>query len=125
MSWEFWLEFWGRGSVPADNPFASGENGDPYVWSYGHCNVQGLVFDRLTNTLYNHEHGPKGGDEINRIEAGKNYGWPAITHGINYSGAYVSPFQEAPGMEQPLIYWVPCIAPSGFVLYQGDAFPAW
>jgi len=113
------------GTAPADNPFASGENGNPYVWSYGHRNTQGLVFDSSTNTLYNHEHGPKGGDEINRIEAGKNYGWPAITHGINYSGAYVSPFQEAPGMEQPLKYWVPSIAPSGFALYQGDAFPAW
>ena len=113
------------GSAPADNPFADGKAGNPYVWSYGHRNTQGLVVDTTTNTVYNHEHGPQGGDEINRIEPGKNYGWPAITYGINYSGAYVSPFQSAPGMEQPLKYWVPSIAPSGFALYQADAFPAW
>jgi len=113
------------GSAPADNPFANGEDGNPYVWSYGHRNTQGLVVDRQNNAIYNHEHGPQGGDEINRIEAGKNYGWPAITYGINYSGAYVSPFQQAPGMEQPLKYWVPSIGPSGFALYQGDAFPDW
>jgi len=113
------------GSAPADNPFADGKAGNPYVWSYGHRNTQGLVVDTTTNTVYNHEHGPQGGDEINRIEPGKNYGWPAITYGINYSGAYVSPFQQAPGMEQPLKYWVPSIAPSGFALYEGDAFPAW
>lgn len=113
------------GSVPADNVFADGIAGNPYVWSYGHRNTQGLVVDTYSNTVYNHEHGPLGGDEINRVEAGKNYGWPAITYGINYSGAYVSPFQEAPGMTQPLKVWVPSIAPSGFALYQGDAFPAW
>lgn len=113
------------GSAPADNPFANGEAGNPFVWSYGHRNTQGLVVDKATNTIYNHEHGPQGGDEINLVEKAKNYGWPAITYGINYSGAYVSPFQEAPGMEQPLKYWVPSIAPSGFALYQGDAFPAW
>jgi len=113
------------GSVPADNLFANGEKGNPYVWSYGHRNTQGLVVDNQTNTVYNHEHGPQGGDEINRVQAGKNYGWPAITYGINYSGAYVSPFQQAPGMEQPIKVWVPSIAPSGFALYQGDAFPAW
>jgi len=113
------------GSAPADNPFADGKLGNPYVWSYGHRNTQGLIVDKRTNTIYNHEHGPQGGDEINLVEAGKNYGWPAITYGINYSGAYVSPFQQAPGMEQPLKYWVPSIAPSGFALYDGDAFPQW
>jgi glucose/arabinose dehydrogenase len=113
------------GSAPEDNPFANGEAGNPFVWSYGHRNTQGLIFDRATNTIYNHEHGPQGGDEINRVEKAKNYGWPAITYGINYSGAFVSPFQKAPSMEQPLKYWVPSIAPSGFALYQGDAFPEW
>jgi aldose sugar dehydrogenase len=113
------------GTAPSDNPFADGTAGDPYVWSYGHRNTQGLVVDSNTGIVYNHEHGPQGGDEINRIEKAKNYGWPAITYGINYSGAYVSPFQSAPGMEQPLKYWVPSIAPSGFALYQGDAFPDW
>ncbi|MFT5209244.1 MAG: glucose/arabinose dehydrogenase [Flavobacterium sp.] len=113
------------GSAPVDNPFANGEAGNPFVWSYGHRNTQGLVVEKSTNTIYNHEHGPQGGDEINLVEKAKNYGWPAITYGINYSGAYVSPFQKARGMEQPLKYWVPSIAPSGFALYQGDAFPAW
>jgi len=113
------------GSVPADNPFADGKQGNPYVWSYGHRNTQGLVWDRANNRIFNHEHGPQGGDEVNHVEAGKNYGWPAITYGINYSGAYVSPFTEAPGMEQPLKYWTPSIAPSGFAIYTGDAFPEW
>ena len=96
-----------------DNPFADGKSGNPFVWSYGHRNVQGLVVDRASNKIYNHEHGPQGGDEINYVEAGNNYGWPAITYGINYSGAFVSPFKEASGMEQPLKYWTPSIAPSG------------
>ena len=113
------------GSAHIDNPFADGKSGNPFVWSYGHRNVQGLVVDRASNKIYNHEHGPQGGDEINYVEAGNNYGWPAITYGINYSGAFVSPFKEASGMEQPLKYWTPSIAPSGFAIYQGDAFPAW
>ena len=113
------------GSAHIDNPFYDGIQGNRFVWSYGHRNTQGLVLDRTSNNIYNHEHGPQGGDEINYVEAGKNYGWPAITYGINYSGALVSPFKEAPGMEQPLKYWTPSIAPSGFAIYQGDAFPAW
>ena len=113
------------GSVPKDNPYANGQKGDPRVWSYGHRNPQGLAIDPDSGAVYLHEHGPQGGDELNLIEPGRNYGWPAITHGINYSGAYVSPFKEAPGMEQPLTYWVPSIAPSGLAYYQGDAFPQW
>ena len=113
------------GSVPADNPFADGEEGDPHVWSYGHRNTQGLTLDPDTGAVYSHEHGARGGDELNLIEPGNNYGWPAITLGINYSGAYVSPFKEWPGMEQPLTYWVPSIAPSGLAWYGGDAFPEW
>ena len=113
------------GSASRENPFLDGEKGNPYVWSYGHRNTQGLVLDKATQKIYNHEHGPQGGDEVNLVEPGKNYGWPAITYGINYSGAYVSPFKEAPGMEQPLKYWVPSIAPSGFAMYKGAAFPDW
>jgi len=113
------------GSVPSDNPFADGVDGDPKVWSYGHRNPQGLTIDPTSGIVYVHEHGPKGGDELNQILPGKNYGWPAVTYGINYSGAYVSPFQSAPGIEEPLTYWVPSIAPSGLAFYNGDAFPEW
>ncbi|MEX0941553.1 MAG: PQQ-dependent sugar dehydrogenase [Pseudomonadales bacterium] len=113
------------GSVPADNPFANGEQGNPYVYSYGHRNPQGLALDTRTNTIYLHEHGPKGGDELNRILPGKNYGWPAVTHGINYSGAYVSPLQEAPGVTGALTWWVPSIAPSGLAYYDASVFPDW
>ena len=113
------------GSVPADNPFADGKNGDPLVWSYGHRSPQGLDYDAATGTVYMHEHGPLGGDEVNIVQAGANYGWPAITYGINYSGAYVSPFTEAEGMQQPIHYWVPSIAPSGLAYYNSGAFPGW
>lgn len=113
------------GSIPDDNPFADGEHGHPAVWSYGHRNPQGLVLDPESGKVYLHEHGPRGGDEINLIEPGKNYGWPAITYGMDYSGAYVSPFTEHPGMEQPLKHWVPSIGPSGLAIYHGDQFPEW
>ncbi|MFT7043046.1 MAG: glucose/arabinose dehydrogenase [Candidatus Azotimanducaceae bacterium] len=113
------------GSVPADNPFADGIEGNPKVWSWGHRNPQGLALDATTDTVYLHEHGPKGGDELNRVMPGKNYGWPLTTYGINYSGAIVSPFQTLPNIEPPLTYWVPSIAPSGLAFYDGDAFPEW
>ena len=112
------------GTVPADNPFAGREDVLPEIWSYGHRNPQGLLVS-VDGTVWLHEHGPRGGDELNRIEQGKNYGWPAITHGMDYSGAYVSPFTGAEGMEQPVAYWTPSIAPSGFCEYQGDLFPQW
>ena len=107
------------GEAPADNPFADA----PYVYSYGHRNPQGLIVDTPTQTIWMTEHGPKGGDELNKITAGKNYGWPAITYGVDYSGAIISPFTEAPGMEQPITYWVPSIATSGLALYTSDAMP--
>jgi glucose/arabinose dehydrogenase len=110
------------GTVPGDNPFGDGPA--QRVWTYGHRNPQGLVLSPGGAVLL-HEHGPRGGDEINVLEAGKNYGWPAITHGVNYSGARVSPYTEAEGMEQPLVHWVPSIAPSGMAWYEGDAFPQW
>jgi aldose sugar dehydrogenase len=113
------------GGVPADNPFVGRADVLPEIYSYGHRNVQGLVYDAASATLYAHEHGPRGGDEINRIEPGKNYGWPLITYGLDYSGAVISPFTEKPGLEQPLLQWTPSIAPAGMALYRGDAFPQW
>ena len=112
------------GSTPMDNPFVNTPGALPEIWSYGHRNLQGLVI-RGDGTVFEHEHGPKGGDELNIIEPGKNYGWPAITYGIDYSGAIISPFTEQPGMEQPIKYWVPSIAPSSMLLYRGDMFPQW
>ncbi len=113
------------GSVPSDNPFADGKQGNPMVWSYGHRSPQGLAWNPETGVVYMHEHGPMGGDEVNVVKPGSNYGWPAITYGLNYSGAYVSPFTEAPGMLQPIKQWTPSIAPSGMVFYRGNKFPAW
>ncbi len=110
------------GTPPADNPFP---NKAPRVFSYGHRNPQGLIYDEASGQILMTEHGPKGGDELNRIEAGRNYGWPAITYGVDYSGAVISPFTEAEGMEQPLQYWVPSIGPSGLAVYRGDLFPEW
>ncbi len=108
------------GSPASGNPFAE----SPYVYSYGHRNPQGLVVSK-TGEVWLHEHGPKGGDEINRIRPGVNYGWPAITHGVDYSGAIISPYTEWEGMAQPEWQWTPSIAPSGLELYRGDLFPEW
>ncbi|MEH6742452.1 PQQ-dependent sugar dehydrogenase [Hyphomonas sp.] len=113
------------GSIPADNPFADGEAGAPAVWSYGHRNVQGLYYDADTGTLYETEHGPKGGDELNRVTPGTNYGWPEITYGVNYDGTIITNKTEAEGMAQPLTYWVPSIAPSGLVMLTSDVYPGW
>ena len=113
------------GSVPQDNPFVGRDGVLPEIYSYGHRNIQGLLYDAEDKVVYAHEHGPRGGDEINRIEAGRNYGWPLITYGLDYSGAVISPFTDRPGLEQPLLYWTPSIAPSGMVRYRGAAFPQW
>ena len=113
------------GTVPQDNPFAQDTTGADLVWTYGHRNPQGLAIDPTSNTVYLHEHGPKGGDEINVLKAGSNYGWPAATHGVNYSGALVSPHKSVPGMIDAIKVWVPSIAPSGLAVYQGDQFPDW
>ena len=113
------------GSVPADNPFVDDKSVNPYVYSYGHRNPQGLVLDPATQQVYLHEHGPQGGDELNLIEARKNYGWPVTTFGINYSGALVSPLKSAEGITPPLTYWVPSIAPSGMALSDSELFPEW
>ena len=111
------------GTIPEDNPFASGDA--PAVYSYGHRNVQGLEVNEVTGTVWAHEHGPKGGDELNLIEPANNYGWPKITYGVNYNGSIITTETEAEGMEQPKVKWVPSIAPSGMVLYTGDKYPGW
>jgi glucose/arabinose dehydrogenase len=113
------------GSLPGDNPFLDGKKGDPYVQSFGHRNPQGLAYDSENDLIYLLDHGPKGGDEVNLIKSGANYGWPAATYGVNYSGASVSPFSSLPGMEDPIKYWVPSIAPSGMAFYNADLFPDW
>lgn len=113
-----------EGKPAEDNPFADGR-GDPYVYSYGHRNIQGIDRDGVTGALYAHEHGPKGGDEINLIEPGANYGWPKISYGVNYDGSLITNKTEMEGMEQPVVMWNPSIAPSGFVIYSGDAYPEW
>ena len=113
------------GTVPDDNPFADQEGPAAKVWSYGHRNVQGLAYDAERNIVYAHEHGPKGGDELNIITPGTNYGWPEITYGVNYDGSIITTETEREGMAQPEVKWVPSIAPSGMVLYQGDAYPDW
>ncbi len=108
------------GAPPSDNPFSE----YPFVYSYGHRNPQGLAVSS-TGIIYQHEHGPQGGDEVNVIESGQNYGWPIITYGLDYNGAYVSPFTEMEGMTQPLHVWTPSIAPSGLAIYEGNLFPEW
>lgn len=113
------------GSVPSDNPFANGDKGDPAVYTLGNRNPQGLAVDHETGIIWEHEHGAQGGDELNMLEPGANYGWPATTHGINYTGALISPFETAPGIEPPVIHWTPSIAPSGLALYKGEKFPEW
>src|SRR6516162_4118776 len=113
------------GSVPPDNPFVGRPAAKPEIWSYGHRNPQGLAFHPVTGKLWEHEHGPRGGDEINIIEKGKNYGWPVIGYGIDYNGAKIHESTHKPGMEQPLRYWVPSIAPSGMTFLTGDLIPVW
>jgi glucose/arabinose dehydrogenase len=113
------------GSVPPDNPFVGRQGAKPEIWSYGHRNAQGLARHPATGQLWEHEHGPRGGDEVNLIEKGKNYGWPVIGYGIDYSGAKIHDGTQKAGMEQPLWHWVPSIAPSGMAFYTGDLFPAW
>jgi glucose/arabinose dehydrogenase len=113
------------GSVPPDNPFVGRQGARPEIWSYGHRNSQGAALHPASGKLWMHEHGPRGGDEVNIAEAGKNYGWPVIGYGIDYSGARIHQGTRRGGMEQPVKYWVPSIAPSGMVFYAGNLFPAW
>jgi len=111
------------GSVPEDNPFVDQPDVRPEIYSYGHRNPQGLHFDAATGAVYASEHGPYGGDEVNRIAAGKNYGWPIATEGINYPGSNITPHEGLDEIEAPLTHWTPSIAPSGITVYRGRAFP--
>lgn len=111
------------GSIPADNPVI--ENGAPGVFTYGHRNVQGIARNPATGSVWTHEHGARGGDEINILDAGTNYGWPVITYGINYNGTIITEDREMEGLAQPIWYWNPSIAPSGMDFYTGDAFEHW
>ncbi|HKG91552.1 MAG TPA: PQQ-dependent sugar dehydrogenase [Gemmatimonadaceae bacterium] len=113
------------GSVPRDNPFVGRGDARPEIWSYGHRNVQAAAIDPETGRLWTVEHGARGGDELNHPEAGKNYGWPVITYGVDYSGARIGRGAVRSGMEQPVYYWDPVIAPSGMAFYTGDAIPGW
>lgn len=113
------------GSIPKDNPFVNTPNAKKAIYSYGHRNPQGLIFNPKTNEIWDHEHGPQGGDEINVIQPGKNYGWPKISYGINYDGSKFTDYTALPGMEQPLHYWVPSIAPSGMAYITSDIYPNW
>ena len=114
------------GAAPKDNPFADRAGVLPEIWSYGHRNPQGLAINPADGLLWEQEHGAMGGDEINLIMPGKNYGWPVVSFGVNYDGSKVGTGRsEAPGMEPPLWHWTPSIAPSGMTFYTGDLFPAW
>ncbi|EAR01056.1 PQQ-dependent sugar dehydrogenase [Maribacter sp. HTCC2170] len=113
------------GSIPSDNPFVGTENAKTAIFSYGHRNPQGLIKHPETGKIWDHEHGPKGGDEINIIEKGANYGWPLITYGINYSGTPITDKTEMEGMNQPIHYWVPSIAPSGMAFLTSDKYGDW
>lgn len=111
------------GSVPPDNPFVQRDGARPEIWSLGHRNPQGLVV--VKGVPYAHEHGARGGDELNRLQAGANYGWPAVTGGIDYTYARITPFSSLPGMTPPLLEWTPSVAPAGLAWYDGSLFPAW
>lgn len=119
------VRLWPDGSVPEDNPFVGRSEGRPEIYTLGHRNVQGLVYDPVDELLISHEHGPRGGDEINLLTPGLNYGWPVISYGVDYTGARITPFTGRPGLEQPLLQWTPSIAPSGMTRYRGELFPQW
>ena len=113
------------GSVPDDNPFVGQANALPEIYSYGHRNAQGIAIHPVTRQIWIHEHGPRGGDEINILKSGANYGWPVITYGIDYDGSVISTKTHQDGMEQPVLNWNPSIAPCGMMFYTGDKFPSW
>src|SRR4051812_5705838 len=113
------------GSVPPDNPFVGRAGARPEIFTSGHRNPQGLAMHPVTGRLWEVEHGPRGGDELNLLKAGANYGWPLATHGIDYNGSIISPNKSLPGMEDPLRVWTPSISPCGLCFYTGSAFPGW
>ncbi len=114
-----------EGGVPDDNPFLGRADARPEIFSYGHRNPQGLARHPVSGRIWAIEHGPRGGDEVNVIRAGANYGWPVITYGVSYIGVPIGEGTAKPGMAQPATYWVPSISPSGMAFYTGEAFPAW
>jgi glucose/arabinose dehydrogenase len=113
------------GRIPQDNPFVGKKDASPSIWTYGHRNPQGMAYDAATNRLWAVEHGPKGGDELNLIQKGKNYGWPKTSYGINYDGTTLTEDEELPGVENPVRYWVPSIAPCGMTIVTSDRYPDW
>lgn len=113
------------GRIPPDNPFVGRSNAFPSIWTYGNRNPQGLDLDPVTGELWSVEHGPRGGDELNLIQKGRNYGWPVITHGMHYDGRPITEFTAREGMEQPVIHWTPSIAVCAMDFYEGDRFPKW
>ncbi|MDB2414800.1 PQQ-dependent sugar dehydrogenase [Rickettsiales bacterium] len=113
------------GSIPEDNPFIDNIKMKPEIWSYGHRNVQGAALNPITGQLWTHEHGPRGGDEINIPEAGKNYGWPKASYGIHYWMIPIKSNHSSQGFEEPVYHWTPSIAPSGMTFYTGNIFPQW
>ena len=113
------------GAAPPDNPFVGRDGAKPEIWSYGHRNEQGLAIDPASGDLWEAEHGPRGGDEVNIVGKGKNYGWPVIGYGVDYSGAKIHNSAAKDGMEQPTKHWVPSISPSGLTFYTGKLFPKW
>ena len=113
------------GSIPPDNPFAGAPGARPEIFTFGHRNPEGLAFDPATGVLWEHENGPKGGDRVNVIRPGSNYGWPEISYGADYSGEAIGSGTQKPGMAQPVYYWDPSIAPSGLAVYTGDLFSGW
>jgi glucose/arabinose dehydrogenase len=113
------------GSVPTDNPFVGRPGARPEIFSYGHRNPQGLALHPASGRVWEVEHGPRGGDELNVLKAGANYGWPLATHGIDYDGSVISPYKSRPGMEDPLRVWTPSISPCGLCFYTGDRFAGW
>ena len=113
------------GAAPADNPFVGQDGKRPEIWTSGHRNPQGLARDPATGEVWEHEHGPRGGDEVNRLRAGANYGWPLVTHGIDYDLSIISERAFAPGIERSWFFWAPSIAPSGLAVYRGARFPDW
>ncbi len=113
------------GTIPSDNPFVNTSNAKEAIYTYGNRNIQGMVLHPTTGEVWTHEHGPRGGDEINIVKAGANYGWPVITYGINYSGTKITDETVRSGMEQPLHYWDPSIAPSGMAFISSDKYPGW
>lgn len=119
------LRITSEGKPAPDNPFTGTNGALPEIWSYGHRNIQGATLHPQTGDLWIHEHGPKGGDEINLPQAGKNYGWPIITYGREYSGPSIGEGAAKAGMEQPVHYWIPSIAPSGMTFHDGHGFAAW